>query len=326
MVEPLPGGVVGPAGAFAGNGQVYMRTGNAILMHSGHAWVTVYACDEFKMGNGLFDLGNNQIIAPCEGHEHILNGTTWFTNVETLPTHVHSLWGGRDLNGVLHLFAGGSDPAHLQARIFEYVETQPGALAGQFQICMQDLPGTAGFINTVWGEQVHDVYATGVDRGVGQIYWFNGNGWVNAAPQSNLPATVGVVGSEENGLWVSLADGRLMHRPAVAAAVPLAEEAGGPSPPPIAPGSGAMTRVATLAVVGAPAAHATLQFTLTDTRNVSLSFFDLSGRRVDGIDAGRLAAGVHQLTWNANRFPDGIYFCRLEAGGVQAVTKVLVRN
>lgn len=325
-VEPVPGNVIGPAMDFAGNGEVYMRTGNAILRHTDHSWVVAYACDEFVQGDGLFALADGRIVATCERHEHIFNGTTWFTNVEGLPTHVHSLWAGRDINGVLHMFAGGADPGNNEARLFQYVETTPGTLVGQFQLVRNDAPvgGTPEFIGSVWGAGVHDVYAAGLENGYGILYRFNGNGWVNAAPQADLPEMKGVVGNPQGDLWVSLADGRLLYRPAV---VPTLDEAGGPSPPPIAPGVGAMgAALVPLVTLSAPASIATLRFTLAEAQDVSFTFFDLGGRRIDGMNAGRLAAGTHDVTWNANRFPNGIYFCRLEAGALQATSKVFVRK
>lgn len=325
-VEPVAGGVVGPAMDFAGNGDVYMRTGNAILRHTEHSWVVAYACGEFKEGDGLFELGGGQVMAPCEGHEHILNGTTWFTNVEALPTHVHSLWAGRDINGELHMFAGGADPANQNAFIYQYVETTCGSLVGQFQVAKEDayIAGKPEYIGSVWGANVHEVYAAGLENGYGILYRFNGNGWVNAAPDANLPEMKGVVGNPQGDLWVSLADGRLLHRPAVVIAN---DEPGGPSPPPIGPGVGAMgAALAPLVTLSAPASLATLRFALPEALDVSLTFFDLGGRRVDAVNAGRLAAGVHEVTWNANRFPSGIYFCRLEAGALQATSRVFVRK
>jgi len=326
-VEPVAAGVIGPAEDFAGNGEVYMRAGNAILRHAGHSWVVAYACDQFRVGDGLFDLGAGQIVAPCEGHEHIFNGTTWMTVQEGLATHVHSLWGGRDINGELHLFAGGADPDNHQARIYQYVETQPGTLVGQFKLVLED-PDVAGkpeFINSVWGAQVHDVYAAGLDNGFGVLYHFNGNGWVNAAAEANLPEMTAVVGNAEGDLWVGLIDGRLLYRPAVAP--PVTDEIGGPSPPPIVPGSGVMTRATLpLLTVGTPSSAAILRFSLPDARNVSLTFFDLGGREIDVVSAGRLTAGVHDVTWNAIGIPSGLYFCRLDAGTLRATSKVLVRR
>lgn len=84
--------------------------------------------------------------------------------------------------------------------------------------------------------------------------------------------------------------------------------------------------LAPLVTLSAPASLATLRFALPEALDVSLTFFDLGGRRVDAVNAGRLAAGVHEVTWNANRFPSGIYFCRLEAGALQATSRVFVRK
>jgi hypothetical protein len=57
---------------------------------------------------------------------------------------------------------------------------------------------------------------------------------------------------------------------------------------------------------------------------VTLDVYDLLGRRVAGLVSARLPAGPHQATWNAGRYPDGVYYCRYQAGGVMKTRKLLL--
>lgn len=56
---------------------------------------------------------------------------------------------------------------------------------------------------------------------------------------------------------------------------------------------------------------------------VTIKIFDIQGREVRTIVNGRKSAGVHEITFNAEDFSSGIYFCRLESGDYY-VTKKLV--
>jgi hypothetical protein len=328
LSERLPDGVRGPAGAFAGENIVFMRAGDFVLRHTGNHWKVEFFCNEFHLSGALAYLGRDQIMAPCEGHEHVFDGSSWFENPEALPTHVHSLWGGRDADRALHLFGGGCDPAHFQLRMFEYVETRPGSLAGRFDLEVQEpmivqnhLPG---FVNRVWGLQIHDVYATGVAHGKGHLYGFDGWSWIDIT-RGDLPTTIGVGGTEWDGLWVSLADGRMLHRLGTGMPPSDPAEASG-APISIAPDVTADREPGGLQVRTEPGPQAILEFSLPDAREVSLSVYDLGGRHVETLRPGRLSAGVHRVTWNANGSPSGIYFCRLEAGTLHATRKVLIQK
>lgn len=328
--ERVPDGVRGPAGAMAGENIVYFRTGSDILRHTGNHWKVEMSCEHLGETGGLVSLGHNQLLVPCLRGEHVLNGNEWVLTGQATPRHVHGAWGGRDNQGALHLFAGGCDPAHCGMRVFEFVESDPGRLIGDLQLTMQDpAPGVenrGSYANRVWGSQVHDVYVTGVVHGVGHLYRFDGQRWMNVAPYRDLPPAVDVGGTAWGELWVSLKDGRLLHR--MGGIRPTPAPAAGPGP------IGSMGDAARVAlgpsegfvVRSDPGGHATLVFALPDERMVSLAVFDLAGRRVETLERNRLPAGVHQLSWDATRVPSGVYFCRLDAGSLQATRKVLIHR
>ncbi len=55
-----------------------------------------------------------------------------------------------------------------------------------------------------------------------------------------------------------------------------------------------------------------IAFTLPEAQSVSLSVYDLSGRRVAVLTEGELPAGRHAVAWDCAREASGVYLLRLE--------------
>ena len=75
--------------------------------------------------------------------------------------------------------------------------------------------------------------------------------------------------------------------------------------------------------------NAAMRFTLPAASDVRLAVFDLAGRHLRTLVAGRLAAGSHVVRWDGRDGSDsplgsGLFFVRLEAGG-QRLTRTIVR-
>ena len=324
--EALPAGVHGPAGQIVGGQPVYFRTGGAILRHVDHQWKVALACNNLGASGGLVFLSRDQILAPCVGGVHIFDGHRWSWNAEKTPVHVNGAWGGRDAKGELHMFAGGGNDSQSQLEIFQFVENSQGQLSGDFQCVVEHPDGGAlvGVANRAWGSQVHDVYVTGSVDGIAHVFHFDGLQWRDIAPEPIRAAAIDVAGDANGALWVSLSDGRLLHRQATAA--PLAGR--DPVPNPIVPGDLQPAVGATVAMVvsGEPNGMHAISFSLPEARDVSLAVFDLAGRRVETLERGRLSAGLHRVVWDASRVPSGVYFCRLEAGALTATRKMFVQR
>jgi non-reducing end alpha-L-arabinofuranosidase len=62
-------------------------------------------------------------------------------------------------------------------------------------------------------------------------------------------------------------------------------------------------------------AKATFNYTMRDTRRVSMSIFDQQGRQISLIVNGIVSAGQHEAVWDANRVPAGVYVCRAAIDG-----------
>lgn len=69
---------------------------------------------------------------------------------------------------------------------------------------------------------------------------------------------------------------------------------------------------------------AALTYTLPDASDVTLAVFDVLGREVAVLDAGRRPAGLTTVRWDTRDLPAGVYFIRLVSGDRTATRNVLV--
>jgi hypothetical protein len=67
-----------------------------------------------------------------------------------------------------------------------------------------------------------------------------------------------------------------------------------------------------------------LQYTLSTSGPVTVSIYDLAGRKVASLFDGAQNAGEHTLIWDAQAFPSGIYFVRLTAGSQSQDRKIIL--
>jgi hypothetical protein len=70
--------------------------------------------------------------------------------------------------------------------------------------------------------------------------------------------------------------------------------------------------------------HTSMTFTLPRSGFVTLRVFDILGQEIETLVANQFSAGTHTASWNASGVASGVYFCRLECGGVVAEKKLLV--
>ncbi|MCP4650479.1 MAG: T9SS type A sorting domain-containing protein [PVC group bacterium] len=54
-----------------------------------------------------------------------------------------------------------------------------------------------------------------------------------------------------------------------------------------------------------------IAFALPTKSNVKLEIFNLLGQKVADLAQGQMEAGYHEVTWNANNTPSGVYFYRI---------------
>ncbi|MBM3325541.1 MAG: T9SS type A sorting domain-containing protein [Calditrichaeota bacterium] len=69
-----------------------------------------------------------------------------------------------------------------------------------------------------------------------------------------------------------------------------------------------------------------IRFQIPKAGDISLELFDLTGRLSQIIFSDRVEAGSHQIVWNSESLPDGLYLCRLETeNAVKTVKLVLIK-
>lgn len=70
----------------------------------------------------------------------------------------------------------------------------------------------------------------------------------------------------------------------------------------------------------------TIEFSVPITTDVSLKVFDALGREVATLFSEQFNAGTYATQWNAEGFPSGVYFYRLQAGDfIQSKKLILLR-
>jgi len=65
-----------------------------------------------------------------------------------------------------------------------------------------------------------------------------------------------------------------------------------------------------------------ISFDLAKSVRVKLSVYDVTGKLVATLVNGKLEAGTHNVTWNAQGQPSGVYFAKMEAEGFSQVQKM----
>jgi hypothetical protein len=74
-------------------------------------------------------------------------------------------------------------------------------------------------------------------------------------------------------------------------------------------------------------ATTTISFTLPKTESVDLNVYDVTGRKTGGLlsaPTGVVAAGEHSMVFDGSNLSSGIYFVRMEAGGISQTKKIVL--
>jgi hypothetical protein len=68
----------------------------------------------------------------------------------------------------------------------------------------------------------------------------------------------------------------------------------------------------------------TIQYSLSSSGLVTLEFFDVLGRKIVTLINSKQSSGSHQVHWDANGLPSGIYFYRLQCNSTIIAKKMLL--
>lgn len=67
-----------------------------------------------------------------------------------------------------------------------------------------------------------------------------------------------------------------------------------------------------------------IDYSLPVMDNISVTIYDINGVAVESIESGLVEAGYHEATWNADRYPSGIYFMQFLSSYESKTMKVML--
>jgi len=67
-----------------------------------------------------------------------------------------------------------------------------------------------------------------------------------------------------------------------------------------------------------------IRYELPSDGSITMKVYDILGQEVATLVEGRVAAGVHEVTWDAARYPSGSYFSVLRSGGTRIVKRMML--
>jgi hypothetical protein len=73
-------------------------------------------------------------------------------------------------------------------------------------------------------------------------------------------------------------------------------------------------------------ASTVIRYVLETAGPASLSLYDLEGREIIRLFSGHQGEGEHEVRWEAEGLPSGLYFCRLNVGGFSETMKLILQN
>lgn len=69
---------------------------------------------------------------------------------------------------------------------------------------------------------------------------------------------------------------------------------------------------------------AIIRYSLAEEEQILVAVYDVSGRRVATLENAAQGAGAHEVRWDTASVPNGMYFCRLQAGAVTLTRSLLI--
>jgi hypothetical protein len=74
--------------------------------------------------------------------------------------------------------------------------------------------------------------------------------------------------------------------------------------------------------------YTTISFSLLQSENINITIFDIKGKVVKNLFAGKLNSGEHMINWDviSDKVEAGVYFLKLTGGNFSKTTKIIVMN
>jgi hypothetical protein len=67
-----------------------------------------------------------------------------------------------------------------------------------------------------------------------------------------------------------------------------------------------------------------IEFSVLSNEFVSLTVFDILGRKIQTLVNEKVTAGVHKIKWNAEHYSNGVYFYRIQTKFFTQIKKMIL--
>ena len=187
----------------------------SLLRFDGVAWSWAF---KGRGGNAegtmafAFQGANEGYLVNGQGWGRWINGEWKFMPGEFGFCSANGLWGLRDRGGDLQLFAVDSHRFTNGLRVWRF-----NPLLERFDVQTgEESDDQWGAAVGIWGSAEDDVYVVGwignaEAEGSGRVFHYNGNYWTRDESMGPIPGPCGIHGTSRNDVWLTLADGRLLH-------------------------------------------------------------------------------------------------------------------
>ncbi|MGH3104540.1 MAG: thrombospondin type 3 repeat-containing protein [Gaiellaceae bacterium] len=205
-------------------GNVHANTGANIIRFDGTSWGVSFTPPVDPATNPnpytiTLISANEGYYVTCWGWGP-WNGVSWsFNGAQFDFCDPRDIWGTRDGNGALHLYAVGANNFENGVRVWRFDEATQ-SFGCKFCFAFSDGSGfLIGTAHGIWGSGPDDIYVIGhlqPDPGSGRLYHFDGSTWsrvtvVDPIPGPSDPGGGQIAGTGPEDVWVALSDGRLLH-------------------------------------------------------------------------------------------------------------------
>jgi PKD repeat protein len=144
------------------------------------------------------------------------NGSTWQYHGDQFDfCDVYDMWGTRDQDNQLQLYAIGANNYNNGIRVWKFNEGSQ-SFGSKNEFAFQD--GTSGRGEAIWGSGPKDIYVAGVvgdwqnnDPTGGRLYHYDGVTWQRVTGFGDISWAKSIYGSSADNVWVTLSDRRILH-------------------------------------------------------------------------------------------------------------------
>lgn len=194
---------------------LHVNAGPHIFRFDGRSWSKAFSDMTYHVYRQTLLSKNEGYYVNCWGWGK-WDGNQWRFNGRQFDfCDIYGLWGMREPNGRLVLYAVGNNNFSNGIRVWKFDETK-GSFGSKMGFVFSDGNGyNVGSANGIWGSSDADIYVIGglanTSNGTrsGRVYRFDGRVWNRLFSSETLAHPSGIAGTAADDVWIAFRDGRL---------------------------------------------------------------------------------------------------------------------